>query len=127
MICPRLMLLCPMSFKDAIKADNDRIFLNLEEFAEKRKVQYDGETHDITLVMQKCKTERDTEKTSLQGIYDKLLTVHFSADNFIPEQGKLIEISDGEALGSIYMRRYRIVTSDVEMGIVRLELEAQDE
>ena len=39
----------------------------------------------------------------------------------------MIEINDGFALGKPYFRKYTVVTSDCEMGIVNLELEAYDE
>ena len=41
-----------MSFKDMVAADIHGVFLNLDEFAEKLTVVYDGETYaDIPIVL----------------------------------------------------------------------------
>lgn len=113
-------------FQETVRADIDGIFLNLDEFAEVRQVRYDAQNYNLKLIMQRNKTEvRDDDR--MQGIYTRTHTVWFAEADLIPEQGKLIEISDGEALGEPFMRRYRIVTSDVEVGMVRLELEVSDE
>ena len=45
----------------------------------------------------------------------------------VPEQKQMISIDDGEAAGHPFFQKYRIVTSDVEMGMIILELEAYDE
>lgn len=35
-----------MSFKDMVAEDNRNVFLNLDEFAERRTIIYDGVTYD---------------------------------------------------------------------------------
>ena len=35
-----------MSFKDMVAADNAKVFMNLDEFAETHDIEYDGETYE---------------------------------------------------------------------------------
>ena len=125
-----------MSFKEMVEADNKAVFTNAAEFAELRVVKYDGETYagdgeGIPVVLSQTKEmERPAITGKMEGLHLVSATAHIAQadlDGVIPEQKQDISISDGEALGHPFFRRYRIVTSDCEMGMIVLELEALDE
>ncbi|MGN1118528.1 MAG: hypothetical protein ACI4RU_07930 [Acutalibacteraceae bacterium] len=120
-----------MSFKGMVETDNKNIFLNCDEFAEKRTVKYDGETYtDIPVVFTKVKQSKKSVVGTMEGVHIVSAVAHLSLsdlNDIVPEQHSWIEFSDGEALGRTFFRRYRILTSDCEMGMVLLELEAYDE
>lgn len=123
-----------MSFKDSVLDDCKGVFLNTGEFAEKHTVKYNGVVHaDIPVLLTKVKERERTVIASSdhgQGIHRVGAVVHMALEDIdyvLPEQGRPIEIDDGEALGETFYRRYFIVTSDCEMGMITLELEAFDE
>ncbi len=122
-----------MSFKESVNADNKNVFLNMDEFAEKHTVRYDGNVYkDIPVLLTKQKQSKRTVVASdnMQGIHLVSTVAHIALsdiDNNIPEQKQNIEIDDGTALGKPFYKKYKIITSDCEMGMVRLELEAYDE
>jgi len=117
-----------MSFRDMVAADNARVFMNLDEFAETHDIQYDGETYeDVSCVITKLKEQdRSTSfKDHAQGIY--LVTAIFhcpleSIGGTVPEKGTKIKISDED-----FMREFYVAQSGCDLGMVRLELEALDE
>ena len=127
-----------MSFLDQVAADNRNVFLNCDEFAELHTVIYDGVTYDgedprgIPLVLTKLQQSKTPDP--VKSHWDGLRTV--SAKAFLaledlggiePHNGEWIKISDGIAAGEPYFMRYNIVTSGVAMGIVTLELEANED
>ncbi len=120
-------------FKSMVLADNKNVFLNTDEFADNHSIIYDGVTYsDIPAVLTKIKeTERPiTVSDHMEGLFLASVRVHFALsdmDGVLPEQGHLILIDDGEALGETFYRRYKITTSDCEHGMVMLELEAIEE
>ena len=127
-----------MNFKDMVEADIKGVFLNADEFAEKHKVIYDdelfdGEDHEgISIVLTKVKESEHTviPTEGVEGIHKVSVIVHLSLSDLngkVPEQKQMISIDDGEAAGHPFFQKYRIVTSDVEMGMICLELEAFDE
>ena len=128
-----------MSFKDMVEADNKGVFLNGSEFAELRVVKYDGNTYSgeygegIPIVLTKVKeTERPVVVSAdhMQGVHLVSAIAYIAQSDLggvIPEQKRYIEISDGEALWRPFFVRYVIKTSDCEMGMITLELEARDE
>lgn len=120
-----------MSFTDTVMSDSRSVFLNTSEFAEKRTVKYDGEIFkDIPVVFTKVKQSKKNVVGTMEGVHLISAVAHISLsdlNDIVPEQHGWIEFSDGEALGSPFFQRYRIVTSDCEMGMVVLELEAYDE
>lgn len=126
-----------MSFKAMVETDNKSIFLNADEFAEMRTVEYNGVTYSgIPVLLTKTKEMKRPVKAvgsltdHMQGVHLVTATAHMSLEDLngvIPEQKQIISINDGEALGKPFMVKYRIVTSDCEMGMVNLELEAYDE
>ena len=116
-----------------VEADNLGVFLNSNEFADLHTVKYDGETYEnIPVLLTKVKEmERPAlVDDHLQGIHLVNVTAHIALSNLNgvqPEQKQIISIDDGTALGRPFFQQYRIVTSDCEMGMVVLELEAYDE
>lgn len=121
-----------MSFKDMVAADIKGVFLNLDEFAEKRTVIYDGETYeDIPIVLSGLKEQdrRQLDRDHAQGLYLVTSILHCALDDLggkQPEKGGLIKINDEEDGGGFF-RRYYVAASVCEMGMLRVELEAIDE
>ena len=122
-----------MSLAELIAADNDAVFLNCSDFAEARSVRYDGERYDdvpMTLTRRKQHELVQLASEHTEGLHIADAVAHFSirqVNGVLPKPGRWIEISDGEALGAAFFRQYRILVSDCEMGMVRLELEAVEE
>lgn len=120
-----------MSFKDMVAADIRKIYLNTEEFAEKRSIMYDDVTYvDVPVVITgvKEKDRRVLVSDHVQGLYLVSCVMHCAiADvgGILPEKGCRLRISRSE--GSQFYQEYRIGKSFLEMGMVRLELEAIDE
>ena len=123
-----------MSFKEMVEADNRSVFLNANEFAEQHTIVYDGRTYsDIPVLLTKIKeSERPVHVGTdhVDGIYLASAIAHIALSDMngiVPEQGQDIQIDDGIALGHPFYRKYRVVTSDCEMGMICLELVAYDE
>ena len=118
-----------MSFRDAIAHDIKGVFLNLDEFADERSVIYDGEEHVIPIVLSGLKEQDRSASVNdhAAGLYRVTSVMHCHLDDIgiQPEQGKPIKISDAD--DQSFYHRFFIATSTVEMGMVRLELEAIDE
>ena len=110
-----------MSFKDSVAADIG-VFLNVEEFAETMDVVYEGVLYSIPVVLEKNQTEdrKHNQTDFMQGVFPVTKVAYLAETDIgvIPKQGSFISIDDYE---------YRIATSDVEMGVIRLGLEAYDE
>lgn len=117
-----------MGFKEMVAADVG-VFINLDEFAEEKSVIYDGKQYRFAMVLEK-NIDKDREQRRddyAQGINLNTAVAYMAEDAFggcIPRQGRLISIEDGYALGEIFHQEYRIALCDVEMGIIRLSLEA---
>ena len=61
-----------MSFKDMVAEDVHSVFLNLDEYAERRTIQYDGAVYqDIPIVMSGLKEQDRRQLTSdhVQGLF----------------------------------------------------------
>lgn len=120
-----------MSFRDSVLADIQNVFLNLEEFAEKRTIRYDGNVYeDVPVVLSglKEKDRRQLQSDHGQGLYLVHAVLHCDLRDIggvQPEKGTRILISDGE--GGTFFRRFYVASSVVEMGMLRAELEAIDE
>lgn len=121
-----------MSLKDVIAADVHDVFLNLEEFAEKRTVIYDGETYtDIPIVLTglKEKDRRQLVSDHAQGLYLVSSVLHCALSDLggnQPEKGTKIKINEQEGGGGFF-REFYVAQSVVEMGMIRCELEGIDE
>ena len=112
-------------FKDMVARDNFGVFLNCDEFAEKRTVKYDGATYeDIPIVLSglKEKDRRQLMSDHAQGLY----IVSSDLGGVQPERGQRIRINDQEGGGGFF-REFYVASSVCEMGMLRVELEAVDE
>ena len=120
-----------MSFSDMVMADIHRTFLNDLEFGEKRNIVYDDVTYtDVPVVITsvKEKDRRVLVSDHVQGLYLVSCVMHCALSDvggILPEKGCRLKISRSE--GSKFYQEYRVGKSFLEMGMVRLELEAVDE
>lgn len=118
-----------MSFRDSVQADIQNVYMNTAEFAERRTVKYDGKSFDnIPILLSGVKQQARDQKQDdyVQGLYAAVVTMHCSKDDLRgiqPEKGMRIQISDDDG----FFREYYITTSDCEVGMVKLRLEAIDE
>ena len=116
------------SFKNMVEADNKKVFVNASEFAELHTIIYDGVTYkDIPVVMSgiKEKDRRQLVADHIQGLYLVTTVIHCAASDLggvVPERGMKIKINDGD-----FSREFYVATSVVDLGMIRLELEAIDE
>ncbi len=121
-------------FINMVLSDNANVFLNLNEFAEKRTVKYDGQTYtDIPIVLRGLKEEDRTQTASssdhAQGLYRVSSVMHCKLTDLggnQPEKGCRIKINDTEGGGGFYQEFY-VASSVCEIGMLRVELEAIDE
>ena len=92
-------------FKDMVARNNFGVFLNCEEFAEKRTVKYDGATYsDIPIVLSgmKEKDRRQLMSDHVQGLYLVSVVLHCALSDLggaQPEKGQRIQVNDGEGGG----------------------------
>lgn len=119
-------------FKDMVVADNQSVFLNLGEFAEKRTIKYDGEVYEdipIVLTGMKEKDRRQLMRDHAQGLYLVSSVLHCAMSDLggkQPEKGTRIKINDREGGGGFF-REFYVAASVCEIGMLRVELEAIDE
>lgn len=119
-------------FKDMVAQDIHGVFLNLDEFAEKRTIRYDGaEYMDIPIVLSGLKEQdrRQLQSDHAQGLYLVTSVLHCALSDLggnPPEKGQRIRINDQEGGGGFF-REFYIASSVCEMGMLRVELEAIDE
>lgn len=119
-------------FKAMVAADNASVFMNMEEFAEKRTIKYDGDTYtDIPVLLTKLKEKdrRQLVTDHAQGLYLVTAILHCTLSDIggrIPEKGQHIKVNDEEGGGGFFYD-YRVASSGCSMGMVRAELEAIDE
>ena len=115
-------------FKDMVEADNKNVFINSSEFAEIHTVIYDDVTYeDIPIVLSgiKEKDRRQLIADHIQGLYLVSSVMHCAASDLggvVPEKGMKIKINDGD-----FFRDFYVATSVIDLGMIRLELEAIDE
>ena len=110
-------------FKDMVARDNARTFMNLDEFAEKRIVVYDGVTYDGATY-----TVVTTVKDHIQGLFLVSSVLHCRIQDLggnQPEKGTRMEISDPD--DATFFRRFYVASSVCELGLLRVELEAFNE
>lgn len=124
-----------MSFKDMLRNDVYRVFLNDGEFAERHTIIYNGVRYDgtdhkgISVLFIKVK-ELEKPIQNAEGVFGVQAKLHIALSDLngrVPEQGQKISIDDGEALGEKFFADFKIVTSMCVDGMVSLELEAYDE
>ena len=118
-----------MSFKDMVEADIHRTFLDLNEFADKRTIKYDGGIYtDIPIVLSglKEKDRRTLVSDHVQGLFLVSAVLHCARSDLggnQPEKGSRISINDQEGGGGFFQQFY-VASSVTEMGMLRVELEA---
>ena len=118
-------------FKDMVARDNARTFMNLDEFAEKRSVTYDGEDHagiPVVLSGLKEKDRRQLMSDHIQGLFLVSSVLHCRIQDLggtQPEKGTRMEISDPD--DATFFRRFYVASSVCELGLLRVELEAFNE
>lgn len=119
------------AFRDMVAKDIHSVFLNVDEFAEKRTVRYDGKTYpDVPVVLNgiKSRDRNQTVQDHAQGLYIVSDVMHVALADIggkLPERGCIIEVASKE--GGTFMRRYYIAQAQNTVGMLRLELEAIDE
>lgn len=119
------------AFKDAVRRDIGSVFLNLDEFAEKRSVRYDGETyHLIPVVLNGIKLSKRAQLTNdhAQGLYLVTDIMHCAREDLggkLPERRSILELSDEN--DESFFRRYYVASAQDTVGMLRIELEAIDE
>jgi hypothetical protein len=125
-----------MDFKEQLKRDIDEEFLNLNEFAGRYTVEYDGGLYyDTPLIIEETQeliesamnTSNPRINTNVQGLYFVRTVVYckpfrISTGQVVPEKGTRIKISDNG-----FMREYEVKASAIDEGMARLELEDIDE
>lgn len=118
-----------MSFKDMVARDIRKTFLNLDEFAEKCTVRYDGVVYkDITASLQDV-SESDRQQRKMddyaQGLH-RATTIFICAAEDIGGghlcKDHVLEVIR-RADGKRYRQKYTIVSCTCEMGMVDAELE----
>jgi len=118
--------------KAVIAADNKRVFLNTDEFAEIRTIVYDGGIYlDIPIILTglKEKDRRALVNDHAQGLYQVTSVLHCAIsdlDGKKPEKGQRIKINNKEGDGGFFYEFY-VASSVCEQGMLRVELEAIDE
>lgn len=119
-------------FKDMVSADNSRVFMNTDEFAEKHTIIYNGVTYEnIPIVLSGLKEQdrRQMQSDHLEGLFLVSAVMHCAAadmDNILPEKGQRIKISSNDGWEGFF-REFYVASSVCEMGMFRVELEAIDE
>lgn len=119
------------AFRDMVATDIHDVFLNTDEFAEKRTVRYDGNTYpDVPVVLNgiKSKDRNQSVQDHAQGLFIVSDVMHVALSDIggkLPERGTVIEVSTKK--GGKFMRRYYIGQAQNTVGMLRLELEAIDE
>ena len=116
----------PLTFKEALRNDVQGVFLNLEEFADRHTIKYDGKVYtDIPASIQEVE---QAERTQLkddhtQGIFRAqavLFCVRADLDGKLPEPGTWLEVNNGK--NPRFFNKYQVGAAGDEMGMVRIGL-----
>ena len=108
-----------MNFKDIIKSDVSNVFINFDEFAEKRVI--DGK--DMMVVVDNNELiEREqgrSQNSYIEGIYKKKLLLYVQADDMerLPAIGRLMTVDD---------ELFRVIDAVDEMGVYSISLEVYE-
>ncbi len=108
---------CVMSFKDVLKNDVKRVFLNFDEYGESHTIN----GQEVTIIVDDNElTEREKRiKRNDEGeLHKKQLLFYIAAEDFgpLPSPGKLLTLDK---------KRYLITEAEDEGGIYSISLEAQ--
>lgn len=115
-------------FKDMVKRDVRKVFLNTSEFAENRTIRYDGiEYPDIAVVLEGPVQEKRDRLTDdhVRGLHMMTAVLYCTQDDLggkVPKQGTGLEITTRE--GGRFFQKYYVVASTSYMGMLQIELEA---
>lgn len=126
----------PPTFKQCAAADIHAVFLNEDEFAEKRDVRFDGKVYrDVLIVVEENalqgKQEKNytmTRKDNSEGLYKRVMTVYLALEDIggkQPESGAVFEMND--QAGESYFRFLYVLESKTEDGMLKLLLSGTDE
>ena len=115
-------------FKDMVKRDIRKVFLNTDEFAEYRTVRYDGEEYpDIQVVLEGPVQEKRDRLSDdhIRGLHMMTAVLYCAQEDLggkVPKQGSSLEIATRE--GGTFFQKYYVVASTSHMGMLHVELEA---
>ena len=115
-------------FKDMVKQDIRKVFLNTGEFAERRTVRYDGaEYPDIPVVLEGPVQEKRDRLADdhIRGLHMMTAVLYCAQEDLggkVPKQGSSLEITTRE--GGKFFQKYYVVASASHMGMLHIELEA---
>ena len=115
-------------FKDMVKRDVRKVFLNTNEFAENRTVRYDGEEYpDIPVVLEGPVQEKRDRLSDdhIRGLHMMTAVLYCAQEDLggkVPKQGSGLEITTRE--GGTFFQKYYVVASTSHMGMLHVELEA---
>ena len=115
-------------FKDMVKRDIHNVFLNTDEFAERRTVRYDGvEYPDIHVVLDGPVQEKRDRLADdhIRGLHIMTATLYCAQEDLggkVPKQGAGLEIATRE--DGRFFQKYYVVDSTSHMGMLHVELEA---
>lgn len=126
----------PPTFKQCAAADIHAVFLNEDEFAEKRDIRFDGEIYrDVLVVAEENALQGKQEKNFLQtqkdhseGLYKRVLTVYLALEDIggkQPEFGSIFEMND--AAGESFFHLFYVMESALDSGMLALRLAETDE
>ncbi len=115
-------------FKDMVRRDIHKVFLNTGEFAEHRTVRYDGEEYPgIPVVLEGPVQEKRDRLTDdhIRGLHMMTAVLYCAQEDMggkVPKQGASLEITTRE--GGRFFQKYYVVASASRMGMLHVELEA---
>jgi len=119
------------ALKDMVERDIRNTFLNVDEFGERRNVQYDGELYQNIPIVLDGIEEKDRQahvQDHAQGLYKVTDLLFCSLDDLggnEPEVGMKLLISTTED-GSFY-HTYYVSASSCKNGMLQVSLEAINE
>ncbi len=120
-----------MSFKEEARLDVKRVFLNLNEFGERRSVRVDGETYEnIPVVLEGPAQEKRGRLSDdhVLGLHEADATLYCALEDLggrLPKQGSRIEVATREE--SRFFKRYYVSAAVAYMGMAQLGLEAVEQ
>lgn len=115
-------------FKDMIQRDIRKVFLNTDEFAERRTIRCDGvEYTDIPVVFEGPVNEKRNRLTDdhVQGLYLVTAVLYCALEGLggmVPKQGDSLEITTRE--GGNFFQEFYVAAATSNMGMLHIELEA---
>lgn len=126
----------PPTFKQCAAADIHTVFLNEDEFAEKRDIRFDGKVYrDVLAVAEENALQGKQEKNFLQtqkdhreGLYKRVLTVYLALEDIggkQPEFGSVFEMND--AAGESFFHLFYVMESALDSGMLAMRLAETDE